>query len=222
MAQVATPIGLKPLECALRVSLIAHDPLLQSQSFPTTCHTLACFSMAHTPVMLGFLATILLACLTLAQALAPGTPAAMEVASSISTTADANSSMAVDWIEVLHVKEVAGLLPPGRLPSDVLSTDRTAAAVEELVDELPGAQAMASPARLSFAWRCCLDAAVILLVAIRLKPWDCKAAPVGVHTGGPQLPCRPKHNADRADAAAQRRGGRARGRDLLFAWDSFA
>mmetsp|Transcript_110683 Transcript_110683/g.344916 ORF Transcript_110683/g.344916 Transcript_110683/m.344916 type:complete len:166 (+) Transcript_110683:127-624(+) len=165
--------------------------------------------MASSPVVLVLLALVLLlACLARMQ---QEMPVVMEAPSSGMITADVNSSMAANWIQVLQLKELAGMPPPRRLPS-IPTT--------ELADELRGGRAEASPARLPFAWRCCLDIAVLLVVAVRLKPWGCKATPAE-STGDGQQPANPKHNVAWANTAAEPRV-HACARDLLRAWDSFA
>mmetsp|Transcript_110727 Transcript_110727/g.323947 ORF Transcript_110727/g.323947 Transcript_110727/m.323947 type:complete len:155 (+) Transcript_110727:116-580(+) len=154
--------------------------------------------MAKTVAMLGFLGTTTsLACLALAQAWAP----AMPEVSSTKVTADTNSSVAADLKQVLRRKELMGLSPLHSTPA------------EELIDEAP-----ASQGALPFACRCCLDLAVLVFTAMKLKPCGGKAAPEDSSSGAQQQ-SKPHQDVGRA---AEPRAGHSSARELLLAWDSLA
>eukprot|EP00408_Alexandrium_pacificum_P044204 CAMPEP_0171242686 /NCGR_PEP_ID=MMETSP0790-20130122/45849_1 /TAXON_ID=2925 /ORGANISM="Alexandrium catenella, Strain OF101" /LENGTH=175 /DNA_ID=CAMNT_0011709555 /DNA_START=121 /DNA_END=648 /DNA_ORIENTATION=+ len=175
--------------------------------------------MAQSPVVLGFLVmTLSMATLVLTQALATK-PAVMEVVSSASITADVNSTVAADWIQVLQLKELAGLPPMRHMPNVHLEVEGRLAAAEELVDDLRAV--MPSGDWLRFVCRCFLDMAVLFFVAVRLKPWDSKASPAD-DSCNVKVPSKPKQSSARASPVAETPAGSASARDLLLAWDSFA
>mmetsp|Transcript_110730 Transcript_110730/g.323962 ORF Transcript_110730/g.323962 Transcript_110730/m.323962 type:complete len:138 (+) Transcript_110730:123-536(+) len=91
--------------------------------------------MAHMVVTFGLLSTATsLACLVLAQALAPAMSSVPEMSSKV--IADKNFSMAVDFQGVLKLKELSGLLPLNSTPAADAEA-HLAVAAEELVDVFP-------------------------------------------------------------------------------------